>query len=233
MGNEYNAVAGDRLLKDVEQVADMPVALAEKTIDAIAHKRGDEFVKDILAHLPPVKIAAMLRQYDFSCPSIISWILTPTMIVNVLKIDPLFWKNIYDSNQSGNFYKIQNDALDLMTSILINGKSRDKQGAILKHISKDNLSLLYLFLPFIGWQIKKKQTLMIEDPDVELGTADHLYEMIQWAAPYVAQQIAEFTGSAPISLLNYITDLWLEAFEGFDTDPECKTLEMNMFLPVY
>jgi hypothetical protein len=233
MGNDYGAIPKLNLSMAVKQITDMPTGMAEKAIEAIADREGDEFVKDILAHLPPVKIAAILRQHDFSCPSIISWILTPKTVVNVLKVDPLFWKNIYDPSQSGNFFQIQNDALDLITSILENGKSIDNQGEILRQISCDSLSLLYLYIPFIGWQIKKEQTLLIEDPDIDFGTADHLYEMIRWVAPYVAEKILTFIYSAEISLLDFITDLWSDAFQCIAMEQDYMSVENIMFLPVY
>jgi len=232
MENDFKQISISNLSKAVEQIAEMPISIAEKTIDDIAHRQGDELVKEILSHLSPVKIAAILRQHDFSCPSIISWLLSPKVIVNILRIDPLFWKNIYDVSQSDIFLQIQADALDLISSILININDRDKQGAILRSIGRDSLSLLYLFLPFIGWQVKKEQTLLIEDPDIDFGTADHLYEMIRWAAPQVAKQIFDFIYLDQIVLLYYITDLWLEAFDHLDKIYDYKSIETIMFVPV-
>ncbi len=158
--------------------------------------------------------------------------LSPETIVNILKIDPLFWRNIHDSNKSGNFSQIQNNALDLITSILENINDRERQGEILQHISCNDLSLLYLFLPFIGWQIKNEQRLFIEDPDIDFGTADHLFEIIRWAAPQVAEQIFYFIYAAEISLLYFITDLWSEAFDDLETDHDYLPIEALMFVPV-
>lgn len=232
MNNTYDVIPGDSFSMTVKQISKMPITMIEKVIDDIAHHKGDEFVKNILNHLPPVKIAAILRQHDFSCPSIISWILTPEIIVKILRIDPLFWKNIYDTKQSGNFYQIQNNALDLIISILVNGKSRDKQREILRQISNDSLTLLYLCIPFVGWEIKEEQTLLYEVPDVEFGTADHLYEMIRWAAPYVAEKIIDFVYSGRTQLLYFITDLWLEAFQYIEIGHGCMSIENTMFLPI-
>ena len=216
----------------VEQIDKMPVSIAEKTIDDIAHQKGDKFLGKVLDHLSPVKIAAILRQHDFSCPSIISWIMTPELIVNVLKIDPLFWKHIYNRNDPEIFIRIKNDALGLIASILLNEKSRDRQGAILQRISSDRLSRLYLFLPFIGWEIRENQTLEFEDSAIDPGTADHLYEMIRWAAPCVAGQIIDFVYSAETSLLYYITDLWTEVFTHFEKGRDFTSIENVMFLPI-
>ncbi|NOX33309.1 MAG: hypothetical protein GXP56_06170 [Deltaproteobacteria bacterium] len=232
MGNDYEAISKVSFSRAVKQIVEMSSGMAEKAIEAIADRKGDEFVKNILEHLPPVKIAAILRQHDFSCPSIISWILTPKIIMDVLKVDPLFWKSIYDRNQSDNFFQIQNDALDLINSMLLNEEDRDKQGAILQHISADSLSLLYLFLPFVGWQVKKSQTLDFEDPEFDFGTADHLFEMIRWADPYTAKKIIDFIYSTKVPLFYYITDLWSEAFDYFDTDQDYTSVEAVMFVPV-
>lgn len=220
------------LPKEIEQIAKMSVFIAKNAIDDTAHRTGDSLVKEILECLSPVKIAAILRQHDFSNPSIISWLLSPRVIVNVLKIDPLFWKNIYDETKSDNFLQIQNEALNLIVSILENVNDRNQQGEILRKISCDNLSLLYLIIPFIGWKIKKEQTLFIEDPDIDFGTPDHLFEMIRWAAPQVAEQIFNSVYSTPLSIIYYITDLWTEAFDCFDKEYEYKSVEAIMFMPI-
>lgn len=232
MKSDHNQILRLSKLKLVKQIAEMPASIAEKTIEDIAHHKGDEFVTEILDHLSPVKIAAILRQHDFSCPSIISWLLSPKAVVNILKIDPLFWMNIYDANRAENFYQIQDDAIDLITSILENVKNRDKQGEILRHINRDSLSLLYLSLPFMGWQINKEQTLFIEGTDIDFGTADHLYEMIRWAAPQVAKNVLDGFSFAQTSLRYYITDLWSEAFDCFDTEHDYYSVEAIMFVPI-
>lgn len=123
-------------------IADMPAGKAERAIEAIDDKIGDEFTKNILAHIPSIKIAAIFRQHDFSFPSIISWLVTP-------KINDLW-----------NYKKIQNDALSLISSILLNAKDRFQQELILQNACSDDISLLYLFLPFIGWTIQEEQTLI-------------------------------------------------------------------------
>lgn len=231
MRNDFMQITEASLSQAVKHIEEMPIAAAEKAIDDIAHRKGDEFVRKMLDNLSPVKIAAILRQHDFSCPSIISWILSPEVIANVVKTDPLFWKDIHDAEKTGNFFQIQNDALDLITSLLENANSRDRQGDILEHISRDSLSLLYLCLPFIGWQVKKEQTLFFEDPDIDIGTADYLYEIIRWAAPQVSDLIYNSIHSNQTSLPHYITDLWSEAFDHFDTAYDYNNIETVMFVP--
>lgn len=232
MENDLKKISGNSLSEIAEHIVQMPVPIAERALEDIARRKGDGFVKEILTQLSPVKIAAILRQHDFSCPSFVNWILSPEIIVNILKSDPLFWRDIYDKHKFGVFPQIQNDALDLVVSILEHAENRDKQEEILGHIHSDRLSLLYLCLPFIEWQIKKEQTLFLEDPDIDFGTADHLYEIIRWASPYVAEEILSFVNSARISVLNHITDLWLEALDRVDPDHDCCAIEAAMFLPV-
>lgn len=216
----------------VKTIVDMPVSKAERAIEAIADKNGDEFTKNILAHIPAVKIAAIFRQHDFSCPSIISWLVTPKMVVKILKVDPLFWKCVYNGYDLWNFRKIQNDALSLISSILLNAKDRDQQESILQHVWSDELSLLYLFLPFIGWTIQEEQTSIFEDSEIDMGTVDHLFELIRWASPFVAKQILEFVYSTKTLLPYHITDLWLEAFNYFENGRDFSSIENAMFAPI-
>lgn len=225
------SVQENSLSEVAAQIDQMPVATVEKAIDDIAHHQGDELAKKILANLPTVKILAILRQHDFSSPSIAAWMLSPGTIVDLFKKDPLFWMNIYDQSKTYNFIQIQDNALDLIISLLANIHDRGKQGMVLQNINRDDLSRLYLLLPFLGWQVRREQTLFIEDPDIDFGTADHLYEIIRWAAPEVAEEILEFADSVQTSLSYYITDLWSEAFNQFDIGYECDTFESIMFTP--
>ena len=215
------------------EIAAMPVQKAESVLEAIADREGDERSKAILAQLPPVKIAAILRQHDFSSPSILSWMMTPEMIAAVLKIDPFFWMHVHNRLDSGNFAKIQSEALDLATSLLSNANGREQQSAILELASRDPASLQYLFLPFIGWKIKAESMLEWEDPEIEEGTPDHLYEMIRWAAPSLAQQIIAFCEGVRPPLIFFITDLWSEAFHHLEADRDVAAIENIMFLPVH
>ena len=231
MQKDTGMISGQRISRAVRAIVDMPACKAEKRIETIADRNGDEWAKDILAHLPPVKIAEILRQYDFSCPSIISWMMTPECIVGILRVDPLFWQQVYNKKNTGNLIKIQNDALDLISSILLNAKSREQQEAILQHISNDDLGRLYLFLPFVGWEIGENQPLEFEDPEAEWGTADHLYETIRWAAPHVAGQIIDFVYPSVTSLLYHITDLWSEALHPLEKG-DVASIENTMFLPM-
>lgn len=232
MGKKTELPASVNVTRAVKEITTMSAAKAEKAVEAIADREGDELAKDILKHLPPVKIAAILRQHDFSCPSIISWIMTPELIVEVVKVAPLFWKQVYNRYNPGNFPEIQGNALDLVTSLLLNAKDREQQGVILHQLSDDGLALHYLMLPFVGWEIQDNQTLEFEDPEIDFGTADHLFEMIRWAAPFVAQKIILFVQSAKTSLIYYLTDLWLEAFHDVEKGHDVTAVENVMFLPI-
>lgn len=208
----------------------MPAAVAEKAMEDIAHKNGDDFLQTILAHISPMKIADMLKRSDFSNPSILTWIMTPRIISQVIKKLPLFWMGVLDSEKPSVFYQIQKDALDLMVSILIHINHRDKQHQILKYLSNESQTLFFLTIPFIGWDIKKEQTLLIEDPDLDPGTADHLFEVIRWASPSTANQILDYISFQSPSLCYHIIDIWMDTFNDFEIDHDLALTESAMFI---
>ncbi|MDA3788870.1 MAG: hypothetical protein PF503_10305 [Desulfobacula sp.] len=219
-----------RLIKAAEQISKMPAAAAEKAMEDIAHKNGDDFLQTILAHISPLKIADMLKRNDFSNPSILTWIMTPRIISQVIKKLPLFWMGVLDSEKSSVFCQIQKDALDLTVSILIHINHRDKQHQILKYLSHESQTLFFLTIPFIGWDIKKEQTLLIEDPDVDPGTADHLFEVIRWASPATANQIMDYISFQSPSLCYHIIDIWMDTFNDFEKDHNLALIESAMFI---
>ena len=212
----------------VKQIARMRHDKAEKAIEAIADKKGDALARQLLAELSPVAIAAILRQHDFSCPSMISWLLTPDRIQAVLRVDPLFWRDVCDVHRPY-FSDIQRQALELILTFLLTREDRAYQAKILRRIDEDSISQGYLELAFVGWQIQKNQTMELEDPAVEYGSQDHLFEIIRWAAPDTAQRLMEM--SYP-RLFHSVTDLWSEAVEALKTDAAYARVEAAMFTPL-
>lgn len=233
MGKNDHTSALIAVARTAKEIAVLPAGKAEKALETIADREGDDVAANILMHLPAVKIAAILRKHDFSCPSMISWIMTPELIVDVLKIDPLFWKNVYNRHDRSNFFEIQSNALDLVLSLLLNARDVDRRETILGRINDDAVGLLYLFLPFVGWEIKEDLPLDFEDPEIDPGTADHLFEIIRWAAPDVARQIFDVVHGADRSLVGYIMDLWLDAFHTLEEGHDIALLENMMFLPLH
>lgn len=230
MNEKFDVLTVEKHVASIEKIADISEQKAEKALETLADKRGDEFVKKILTHLSPVKIAAILRQNDYSCPSMIAWQLTPKVVANVLKVDPLFWESVLNHAKVENFLQIQDDALNLMASLILIDKNRNEQKEILENIASDELSLNYLFLPFIHWELKKRQTFLIEDLDTDDGGADHFFEVIRWSAPSVAKNVYDFVYTRSPSLVDHIADIWfksLEYIDVFDT-----SIEKAMFVPV-
>ncbi len=229
MKQDHGALQERRLSRAAKEIVGLSASGAERALEDYADQEGDEFAKGILARLPPVKIAGILRRHDFSCPSLIGWILTPKLVAEVFKIDPLFWEHVHDGKAYENYRRIQNDAFDLITSVLSNETDRNRQGEILRQVGDDDLSLQYLFLPFVGWSVRKNQTLPLEDPEMDFDSADHLYELIRWAAPHIAGRIVDFACSIGTPLPYYILDLWLEAFQYFEKGRDFKAIEDIMF----
>ncbi len=230
MSKGFDILAVENNVKSIEKLFDISEQKAEKGLETLADEKGDEFAKEILTHISPIKIAAILRQNDYSCPSLISWQLTPKVTANVLKVDPLFWESVLNHNRVDNFFQIQGDALNLIASLTLIDKNRNERKEIFKYIASDELSLNYLFLPFIGWEIKKNQMLFIEDLEVDSGSADHLFEEMRWSAPFVAKSVYDFVYSDSPSLFNHITDLWLSSLDYIDIFD--TSIENTMFVPI-
>jgi hypothetical protein len=230
MSEEFDVLTVHKYVASIEKLADISEQKAEKALETLADEKGDEFVKKILTHLSPIKIAAILRQNDYSSPSMIGWQLTPGVVADVLKADPLFWESVLNHKRSDNFFRIQVDALNLITSLILIDKDRNEQKEIFENIASDELSLNYLFLPFIHWELKERQTLLIEDLDTESGSADHLFEVMRCSAPSVAKAVYESVFTSSPSLVDHITDLWFKSFEHIDIFD--TSIEREMFVPI-
>ncbi len=218
--------------KSVQQIGRMAPVEAAGTVEGIADRFGDRAALDVLDQLSPVVVAAMLRRHDFSCPAVVSYLVTPHMAAEVLKADPLFWRDIPDPKRPENFRKIRENALELIIIFMSAAKDINAEGDIIDHIFRDDRSRNYLLLPFSGQEGYRLSTGLFDDPETETGSVAHLYEILRKAAPRAADLVMDFMNQNQTSLIDFVTDLWADASLGLDSGSRDPDLEDMMFLPI-
>jgi len=205
---------------------------AEKTVEALADKNGDRFVADVLSQMSAVQVAAMLRQKDYSAPSILIWLLTPVLAAEVLKVAPLFWENVHPQMDLDEISAIRDEALDLIAALVLFQKQMGRQKAILQAIADDEASLFYLYLPFYGWQPDETYDPFFENRDVEYGSPAQLFEKMRFVVPEIAAMVFDYITTADIPLKSHVLDLWKNALVGIDTCKKIDRVAEIMFEPI-
>lgn len=216
----------------VEKIGSLSVEKMDETIDRVAHVHGDDFAGSVLENLSALKIAAILTETDFSTPSVISAVLSPRRSIRVIKRLPLFWMDVEDKERSDHLIRFRAQTLDQLLNFLLNNKVFQRQEEILEEISRDDLAMGYLLLSFHDWQIGPEQVSFFEHHDVEFGTHEQLFEIIRWAAPYLAEVVLKEISSGSVSLRDKVGDIHSEALDQFLPDRKYQDIEKQMFTPV-
>ncbi|RLE45510.1 hypothetical protein DRJ25_05560 [Candidatus Woesearchaeota archaeon] len=191
MGNDEKILAVTKAASHISTLVEKSELQAEMALSDIASENGDEFALEVLKQMPPLQIAKIIRSRDFSCPSIISPLATPELVVEFFRKEPLLWE--MENEKTFQSYD-GNIILNLISMIIIGQEDDGKRAEILEAVAEDEISFEYLMQPFIGWEARAETDFLLENTEIEFGSADHLFEVILKTAPRVAQKILKNIG---------------------------------------
>ena len=225
-------ISDSEIVAAVETIGVLDVPRAERALETLADEKGDRFVQTVLMSMPPVKVAAILRDHDEASPSIIHWLIPPKLAVAVLRVEPLFWENVGRDMSADDISVIQNQTARMIFTLLLIAKGPGGRQGLLEAVTEDDAALYYLYLPFFGWKVEENLNPFFENTDVTRGGCDHLFEKIRFSSAYAAKCISEYIESPPVSMKRHIIDLWLNAVAEVDTFKRYDPIEEIMFKPV-
>ncbi|MCX6744100.1 MAG: hypothetical protein NTX82_01090 [Candidatus Parcubacteria bacterium] len=153
----------------VKELAGTSGKHADSALAAIAHVEGDQAAIQILEGLNPIELGQILKDHDVSVPAISAWLADPQKLTAMLVMDPLDWENVLNEN----IFKLQYDALVLLTSIICSTDDPERQKAVLQTLAANENSFFYLCFPFIGEEILDEED-EDEEEDPFDGDADDL-----------------------------------------------------------
>ena len=131
--------------EEIKQLADVEPKEASKRFEIIANTMNDAQLLDVIEHMDIVTLTQINSHHDISCPSIMSELMSPEQIRDIVCQQPLYWEEQVKTNVD----ELINHTFEFLTYLIRIQDNEDKQAAILECIAEDPAGLFYLSIPFI------------------------------------------------------------------------------------
>ena len=141
-------------------------------LEDIASAEGDQKMIAVISELDIMSVAKILRGFDATIPSIAAWLMDPETIGEMLDVEPSYWEN--ELEKGG--VTAQDSVKSMLSQIfLTRTDDEERQAEILDAINHSETGLLYLSLPFIGFDF---ESIDFEEEPVS-GSDEELLLMIK------------------------------------------------------
>ncbi|MGB0894082.1 MAG: cold adaptation protein AtcB [Parashewanella sp.] len=131
--------------EEIKQLADVEPKEASKKFELIASTMNDEQLVEVIEHMDIVTLTQINSNHDISCPSIMSELMTPEQIKDIVCQQPLYWEEKIKTNAD----ELAQQTFDFMTYLIRVQPNEEKQKEILECIAEEPAGLFYLSIPFI------------------------------------------------------------------------------------
>jgi hypothetical protein len=146
------------LSQEVAILAEKVVAITRESgrnagniLEDIASEDGDQKMIAVISELDIMSVAKILRDFDATIPSIAAWLMDPETIGEMLDVEPSYWEN--ELEKGG--VTAQDSVKSMLSQIfLTRADDEERQTEILDTINQSETGLLYLSLPFIGFDFE-------------------------------------------------------------------------------
>ena len=130
---------------EIKQLADVEPQQASKKFELMATTMTDEVLLEVIEQMDIVTLTQINSHHDISCPSIMSELMTPEQIRDIVCQQPLYWEEKIKNNAD----ELIQHTFDFLTYLIRIQDCEAKQAAILECIAEDQAGLFYLSIPFI------------------------------------------------------------------------------------
>ncbi len=144
--------------QEVAVLAEKVVAITHESgrnggniLEEIASTEGDQTMIAVISELDIMSVAKILREFDATIPSIAAWLMDPETIGNMLDVEPSYWENEFEKGA----FNAQDSVKSMLSQIfLTQSDDEERESAILAAIMESETGILYLSLPFIGFDFE-------------------------------------------------------------------------------
>lgn len=141
--------------QEIAVLAEKVVAIIHKSgrsggqlLEEIASTEGDQTMIAVISELDIMSVAKILREFDATIPSIAAWLMEPETIGSMLDVEPSYWEQ---ELQKGAF-NAQEAVKSMLSQIFLTQMDdEERESSILAAIVESETGILYLSLPFIGF----------------------------------------------------------------------------------
>jgi len=143
------------LSQEIAVLAEKVVAITHESgrnggdiLEDIASTEGDQTMIAVLSELDIMSVAKILRDFDATIPSIAAWLMDPEAISNMLDVEPSYWESEFEKGA----FTAQDSVKSMLSQLfLTQSDDEERESEILDAIIQSETGILYLSLPFIGF----------------------------------------------------------------------------------
>lgn len=188
---------------EIKELAIMEPKQASKKFELIANEMSDDQLVEVIEQIDIVTLTQINSQHDISFPSIISELMTPEKIRDIVCQQPLYWEEKIKNNAE----ELKQHTFDFLTYLIRTQHTEEKQAEILECIAEDPAGLFYLSIPFI--ELYRGEVIEDEDfyQDILHEEEQDLEEAVSYTERHLNEEVHGLGFDDPRSLLALIRQL--------------------------
>lgn len=188
---------------EIKELALIEPKQASKKFELIANTMSDDQLVEVIENIDIVTLTQINSEHDISFPSIISELMSPERIRDIVCQQPLYWEEKIKNNAE----ELKQHTFDFLTYLIRTQDSEEKQADILECIAEDPAGLFYLSIPFI--EIYRGEILEYENywEDKLYEDEEHLEEAEAYTERHLTEDANNLGIDDPRSLLALIRQL--------------------------
>ncbi|WP_430457819.1 cold adaptation protein AtcB [Rheinheimera sp.] len=188
---------------EIKELAMVEPKQASKKFELIANEMSDAQLVEVIEQIDIVTLTQINSQHDISFPSIISELMTPEKIRDIVCQQPLYWEEKIKNNAE----ELKQHTFDFLTYLIRTQETEEKQAEILECIAEDPAGLFYLSIPFI--ELYRGEVVEDEDfyQDILHEEEQDLEEAVSYTERHLNEEVHGLGFDDPRSLLALIRQL--------------------------
>ncbi len=188
---------------EIKELAIVEPKQASKKFELIANEMSDEQLVEVIEQIDIVTLTQINSQHDISFPSIISELMSPEKIRDIVCQQPLYWEEKIKNNAE----ELKQHTFDFLTYLIRTQDTEEKQAEILECIAEDPAGLFYLSIPFI--ELYRGEVVEDEDfyQDILHEEEQDLEEAVSYTERHLNEEVLGLGFDDPRSLLALIRQL--------------------------
>lgn len=188
---------------EIKELAIVEPKQASKKFELIANEMSDAQLVEVIEQIDIVTLTQINSQHDISFPSIISELMTPEKIRDIVCQQPLYWEEKIKNNAE----ELKQHTFDFLTYLIRTQETEEKQAEILECIAEDPAGLFYLSIPFI--ELYRGEVVEDEDfyQDILHEEEQDLEEAVSYTERHLNEEVHGLGFDDPRSLLALIRQL--------------------------
>ncbi|AUV14906.1 hypothetical protein C2U39_19860 [Aeromonas sp. ASNIH3] len=188
---------------EIKELAVIEPKQASEKFELIAKTMSDDQLAEVIENIDIVTLTQINGQHDISFPSIISELMTPERIRDIVCQQPLYWEEAIKNNAD----ELQQHTFDFLNYLIRTQDSEAKQREILECVVEDPAGLFYLAIPFIEFYRGDRYEEDEGYRDVLHAEEEDLEESLRYSERQQAEDSHDYALDDPRSLLMLIREL--------------------------